>query len=56
MFVSAAGMIQENYKRDLLNNDIAFEEGKHSEEKILSADSVIKSPVAQNLQAKLQPI
>ena len=37
-------MIQENYKRDLLNNDIAFEEGKHSEEKILSADSVIKSP------------
>ena len=44
MFVSAAGMIQENYKRDLLNNDIAFEEGKHSEEKILSADSVIKSP------------
>ena len=44
MFVSAAGTIQENYKRDLLNNDIAFEEGKHSEEKILSADSVIKSP------------
>ena len=44
MFVSAAGTIQENYKKDLLNNDIAFEEGKHSEEKILSADSVIKSP------------
>lgn len=44
VFVSDAGEIKENYKTDLLNNDIAFEEGMHSEEKIMNAALVMKSP------------
>jgi UDP-N-acetylmuramoylalanine--D-glutamate ligase len=44
VFVSDAGVIKENYKIDLLNNGIAFEEGIHSEEKIMNADLVMKSP------------
>ena len=44
VFVSDAGPIKENYKVDLLNNDIAFEEGMHSEGKIMNADLVMKSP------------
>jgi UDP-N-acetylmuramoylalanine--D-glutamate ligase len=44
VFVSDGGTIKENYKADLLHNSIAFEEGFHSEEKILSADVVMKSP------------
>ncbi|MGN6495405.1 MAG: UDP-N-acetylmuramoyl-L-alanine--D-glutamate ligase [Agriterribacter sp.] len=44
VFVSDAGNILERYKNDLLQFNIAFEEGKHSEEKILNADEVVKSP------------
>jgi UDP-N-acetylmuramoylalanine--D-glutamate ligase len=44
VFVSDGGAIKENYKTDLLQNNIEFEEGFHSEEKILSADVVMKSP------------
>ncbi|MBX3254634.1 MAG: UDP-N-acetylmuramoyl-L-alanine--D-glutamate ligase [Chitinophagaceae bacterium] len=44
VFVSDAGNIADRYKNDLLRFDIAFEEGKHSEEKILDADEVVKSP------------
>ena len=44
VFVSDGGMIKENYKTDLLNNGISFEEGFHSEEKILNATVVMKSP------------
>lgn len=44
VFVSDQGTIAEKYKEVLLNNDILFEEGKHSESKILDADIVMKSP------------
>jgi UDP-N-acetylmuramoylalanine--D-glutamate ligase len=44
VFVSDAGKIAEKYKSLLTKYGIAFEEGKHSEEKILNADEIIKSP------------
>jgi UDP-N-acetylmuramoylalanine--D-glutamate ligase len=44
VFVSDAGKIAEKYKDELLRLGIAFEEEKHTEEKILSAVEVIKSP------------
>ncbi|PKP12813.1 MAG: UDP-N-acetylmuramoyl-L-alanine--D-glutamate ligase [Bacteroidetes bacterium HGW-Bacteroidetes-3] len=44
VFVSDQGLIAEKYKEVLLNNDILFEEGKHTESKIMEADLVMKSP------------
>lgn len=44
VFVSDKGKIEEKYRNVLLQNEIEFEEGKHSENLILSAGEVIKSP------------
>lgn len=44
VFVSDGGTIKEKYKNELSAGGIEFEEGKHSEEKILSADEIMKSP------------
>ena len=44
VFVSDFGKIKENYKEVLLINGIAWEEGKHTEDLILNADLVMKSP------------
>lgn len=44
VFVSDAGMISEKYKSVLAEKGIEYEEGKHSEERILEADEVMKSP------------
>ena len=44
VFVSDGSEIKENYKAELINNTIEFEEQKHTEEKILHADEVMKSP------------
>ena len=44
VFVSDRGRIATKYKDLLLEENIAFEEGCHSEEKILTADLVVKSP------------
>ena len=44
VFVSDKGKIAEKYKEVLLHNDILFEEGKHTEEKIFDADVIMKSP------------
>ncbi|REE83029.1 UDP-N-acetylmuramoylalanine--D-glutamate ligase [Lutibacter oceani] len=44
VFVSDKGVIAEKYKKVLLNNDISFEEKKHTESKIFDADIVMKSP------------
>ena len=44
VFVSDKGSIAQKYREVLLHNDILFEEGKHTEEKILEADLVMKSP------------
>lgn len=44
VFVSDMGGIKEKYREILRSNNIAWEEGKHTESVILSADEVIKSP------------
>ncbi len=44
VFVSDMGSIKENFKKELTDNNISFEEGKHSEELILNAGTVVKSP------------
>jgi len=44
VFVSDSGVIKEKYKQILNQYGIGFEEGTHSEEKILGAGLVIKSP------------
>lgn len=44
VFLSDKGVLKDNYKEILATNNIEFEEGNHTEEKILNADEVIKSP------------
>jgi len=44
VFVSDFGKIKNNYKEVLLLNQIKFEDGGHTEEKVLKADVVMKSP------------
>ena len=44
VFVSDMSKIAERYKKQLDDHGIAWEEGQHTEEKILSADEIIKSP------------
>ena len=44
VFLSDMGMIRENYKKELDELGVDYEDGKHSEEKILNADWIIKSP------------
>jgi UDP-N-acetylmuramoylalanine--D-glutamate ligase len=44
VFVSDFGKIQDRYRQVLLHNKIEWEEEIHSEEKILTADLVMKSP------------
>jgi len=44
VFVSDESSLKENYRNELQNAGIDFEEGKHNEKKILNADEVMKSP------------
>ena len=44
IFLSDAGSLKENYKKELIQLGIEFEEGTHTESKILHADEVVKSP------------
>ena len=44
VFVSDNGTIKEQYKAMLVENGINYEEGHHTEEKILQASEIIKSP------------
>ena len=44
VFVSDKGKIKGNYKQVLVQNDIEWEDENHSEEKILNANIVMKSP------------
>lgn len=44
VFVSDMSKIKDNYKKMLDDHGIEWEEGHHTEEKILNADEVIKSP------------
>lgn len=63
VFVSDKGLIKEKYKNELTAEQILFEEGMHSEEKILNADEVVKSPgipdkaeMVQKLKEKNIPV
>jgi UDP-N-acetylmuramoylalanine--D-glutamate ligase len=44
VFLSDGGPLKDNYRKDLQQLGIDFEEGGHTEEKILNADEVMKSP------------
>ncbi len=44
VFVSDFGKVKETYKEVLIHHEIEWEEEKHSEEKILNANLVMKSP------------
>jgi UDP-N-acetylmuramoylalanine--D-glutamate ligase len=44
VFVSDGGIIKAKYKQELFDNGIEFEEGTHTDEKILNANEVMKSP------------
>ena len=44
VFVSDMSKIADKYKKLMDNHQIEWEEGQHTEEKILSADEIIKSP------------
>ena len=44
VFVSDLGQIQEIYQQELNDNNIQWEEGKHTEALVLDADEIVKSP------------
>jgi UDP-N-acetylmuramoylalanine--D-glutamate ligase len=44
VFVSDNGKIRDRYRDELIANNIEFEEGSHSPDRLLEADLVIKSP------------
>ena len=63
VFVSDCGTISEPYRALLNQNGVKWEDGQHSEELILNADEVVKSPgiplnapLIQKLQAQGTPI
>lgn len=43
-FLSDGSSLKENYRNELQQAGIGFEEGQHDEERILAADEVVKSP------------
>ena len=44
LFVSDLGPIQPNFKKELDQHQISYEENKHTEERIFKADIIVKSP------------
>jgi UDP-N-acetylmuramoylalanine--D-glutamate ligase len=63
VFLSDSGMITNNYKDVLINNEIEWEDGGHTESEILNADLVVKSPgipdhvsIVQKLQYATIPV
>ena len=44
VFVSDSGMLKEKYCHELDAANVSYEQGKHTEELILNADEIIKSP------------
>lgn len=63
VWLSDSGKIKEKYKNVLSHYEIAFEEGKHTEEEILDADELIISPgipltapLVKKIKAKLIPV
>ena len=63
VFVSDKSSIKEKYKLELVHHNIAFEEGTHTEDLILNATEIIKSPgipdkveLVQKAKAKNIPV
>ncbi len=56
VFLSDKGNIAEKYVEVLKKWDIPFESGRHTEEKILNADEVIKSPGIPNTAPMVQKL
>lgn len=56
VFVSDKGQIKEQYKAELKQHGIPFEEGQHDHEFILGADLIIKSPGIPDKAPLLQEI
>ena len=44
VFVSDESSLKDHYRKELQDAGIEFEEGRHDESRILSADEVMKSP------------
>ncbi len=44
VFLSDYGKIKDKFKKELIENNIPFEEEQHTEDQILNADIIIKSP------------
>lgn len=56
VFVSDKGQIKEQYKTELNQQGITFEEGSHDHDRILAADLIIKSPGIPDKAPLLQEI
>jgi len=56
VFLSDMGLIKDNYKKLLEENGIDYEEGQHTEELILNADEVMKSPGIPKKAALIQKL
>ncbi len=56
VFVSDMSAIKDKYKKLMGDHGIAWEEGQHTEEKILDADEVIKSPGIPDTAPMIQKI
>ncbi len=63
VFVSDSSQIKEKYRSELEKENIQFEQGAHTEEKILNANIVVKSPgipdkapIVQKLRANSVPV
>lgn len=54
VFVSDAGLLKENYKSELLQLNVEYEESGHDLDRILKAHLVIKSPGIPNTAAVIQ--
>ena len=44
VFLSDGSSLKESYRQELIANNIEFEEGVHTEERVLGADEIVKSP------------
>ena len=56
VFLSDMGQIKDKYKQLLEEHGIAYEEGQHTEELILNADEVMKSPGIPKKSALIQKL
>lgn len=56
VWLSDSGLLKEEHRNELKEHDIQFEEQQHTEEKILAADEVIKSPGIPGTHALVRKI